>query len=60
MKLTPKQIEHFNKEREKLIYQIELKKKHKIHDGLFIDVARMEAFKILSELHNLEVDKKPS
>ena len=57
MKLTPKQVDHFNKEREKLIYKIELKKQHKIHDGLMLDYARMEAFKLLSELHNLEVNK---
>jgi len=58
MKLTPKQIDYFNKEREKLIFEIELKKKHKIIDGTLRDMARMEAFKLLSELHNLEVEKK--
>lgn len=57
-KMSPKQIEYFNKEREKLIYKIELKKQHKIIDGQFLDLARMEAFKLLSELHNLEVEKK--
>ena len=56
MKLTPRQIDHFNRERDKLIYQIELKKKHKINDGLFLDIARMEAFKLVSELHNLELN----
>lgn len=60
MKLTPKQIEYFNKEREKLIYKIELKKKHNVIDGKIIDHARMEAFKLISELHNLEVNKDDS
>jgi len=57
MKLTPKQIEYFNKEREKLIFEMEVKKKHKINDGKILDHARMEAFKLISELHNLEVNK---
>ena len=56
MKLTPRQIDYFNRERDKLIYQIELKRKHDIHDGLFLDLARMEAFKLVSELHNLELN----
>lgn len=63
MKLTPKQIDYFNKEREKLIFKMELKKKHKLYNlekvwDYVDDQARMEAFKLLSELHNLEVEKK--
>ena len=56
--MTDKQREYFNREREKLIYKIELKRKHKIIDGIIADQARMEAFKLISELHNLELKEK--
>ena len=57
-KLSPKQIDYLNKERDILIERIELKRKHKIPDGTIPDSGRMEAIKLIIELHNLELKKK--
>jgi hypothetical protein len=62
MILTPKQIDYFNAERQKLIIEMQVKNKHKMYNLANIweyvdDRSRMEAFKLLSELHNLEVKK---
>ena len=56
MKLTPKQIEYINKEREILIRVIEAKKASKAYVGLGLDQTRMEAIKLIIALHNLEVE----
>ena len=56
MKLTPKQIEYINKEREILIRVIEAKKSSKAYVGLGLDQTRMEAIKLIIKLHNLEVE----
>lgn len=58
MKLTPKQIEYVNKEREILIRLIEAKKADKVYNGIGGDQMRLHMLQIIIELHNLEVEKK--
>ena len=56
MKLSPKQIEYINKEREILIRVIEAKKASKTIAGLGADQTKMEIIKLVIALHNLEVN----
>jgi hypothetical protein len=58
MKLSPKQIEYINKEREILIRLIEAKEKNKIDAGLGGDRIRLKTIQLIIDLHNLEIGKK--
>ncbi len=58
MKLTPKQIEYINKERDFLIQQIKFKEEYNVDTGIWGDKLRLQQIQLIIELHNLEVEKK--
>jgi hypothetical protein len=58
MKLSPKQIEYINKEREILIRLIGAKEKSETWRGLGADRLRLQTIHLIIELHNLEIGKK--
>jgi hypothetical protein len=58
MKLTPKQIQYINKEREILIRLIEAKKRDKVSDGIIGDRIRLQTIQIIIDLHNIECEEK--
>lgn len=55
MKLTPKQIDYVNKEKEILIRLIEAKKRDKVSDGIIGDRIRLQMLQIIIDLHNIEL-----
>ncbi len=62
MKLTPKQVAYINQQREVLIQVIEAKKKSNAPIGIIRDYTRLDALKLIIELHNLEIqnsEEKP-
>jgi hypothetical protein len=58
MKLTPKQIQYINKEREILIRLIEAKKGDNVWRGLGGDQIRLQTLQMIIDLHNLECEEK--
>jgi hypothetical protein len=58
MKLSPKQIEYINKEKEILIRLIDAKEKSETWRGLGADRLRLQTIQLIIDLHNLEIVKK--
>jgi hypothetical protein len=58
MKLTSKQIDYVNKEREVLIRLIEAKKKDNVVTAIWSDHLRLQMIQLIIDLHNLEIGKK--
>ena len=58
MKLSPKQIEYVNRERDVLIRVIRAKERDKVYSGLGGDQMRLRMIQTIIELHNLEVEVK--
>jgi len=55
MKLSPKQIEYVNKERDHLIQQIKFKEEYNVDQGIWGDKLRLQQINLIIDLHNLEV-----
>lgn len=58
MKLTPKQIEWINEEREHLKQQIKFKEEYNVDTGIWGDRLRLQNIQLIIHLHNLEVNDK--
>ncbi len=58
MKLSPKQIEYVNKEKEILIRLIAAKEKSQTYAGIWGDRQKLQMIQLIIDLHNLEIGKK--
>ena len=58
MKLTSKQIEYVNKEKEILIRLIAAKEKSQTYAGIWGDRQKLQMIQLIIDLHNLEIGKK--
>jgi hypothetical protein len=58
MKLSSKQIEYINKEKEILIRLIYAKEKSETWRGLGADRQKLQMIQLIIDLHNLEIVKK--
>jgi|694.fasta_scaffold25162_28 hypothetical protein len=58
MKLSSKQIEYINKEKEILIRLIYAKEKSETWRGLGADRQKLQMIQLIIDLHNLEIIKK--
>ena len=58
MKLSSKQIEYINKEKEILIRLIYAKEKSETSRGLGADRQKLQMIQLIIDLHNLEIIKK--
>ena len=55
MKLTQRQVDYINAERQVLLKLIKAKEDSKVHRGLITDYARLQAIDLAINLHNLEI-----
>jgi hypothetical protein len=58
MKLSSKQIEYVNKEKEILIRLIAAKEKSQTYVGILSDRQKLHMIQLIIDLHNLEIGKK--
>ncbi len=58
MKLSPKQIDYINVERDVLIRLIAAKEKSEAYAGIWGDRQKLQMIQLIIDLHNLEIRKK--